>query len=224
LSARHYAGPRHGAAIQPDSIVPSPAQFLPAILATVAVVLGLFTAAWLFAPDGTPQLESGTLLQQPRALPAFQFQSSDGQPFTPERLQQRWTLIFPGFTYCPDICPTTLTQLKQLHALTGRRAQIVLLSVDPARDTPQRLAEYLAFFDPDFIGVTAPEPELGRLTQALGIAYIQVPGAGGQDYSLDHSAALVLINPQGRIAGYFMPPFRLDQLAADLNHLFGSRS
>lgn len=193
-------------------------RFLPAVLATVAVVLGVLTAGWLFAPDATPQLRSGTLLQQPRALPVFALQASDGQPFTPERLQGRWTLIFPGFTYCPDICPTTLAQLKQLHARTGRQAQIVLLSVDPARDTPERLASYLAFFDPGFIGVTAAEPELGRLAQALGIAYIQVPGAG--DYTLDHSAALVLINPQGRIAGYFMPPFQLDVLAEELNRLF----
>lgn len=184
----------------------------------VALLLGLAAASFLLAPQ-PGQLKSGTLLAQPRALPEFSLIDQDGRPFTKTALQGHWSLVFPGFTHCPDVCPTTLAYLKSLHgelAKQGKPLNIVFLSVDPERDRPAQLAAYVRYFDPAFAGVTAAEPELSRFAQSLMVTYLKVPGAQPGIYSMDHSAALVLINPQAEVAGFFTPPFQLDSMNTDL--------
>ncbi|MES0874475.1 SCO family protein [Sinimarinibacterium thermocellulolyticum] len=194
---------------------------LTVFLAALALIGGVLAAVYMTAPK-TTVIESGTLLQQPRALPAFQLVDETGAAFTNAQLQGRWTLIFPGFTYCPDICPTTLGLLKTVQSQLGARAdalQVLLFSVDPERDTPAVMQRYVHFFSPAFKGATAPEPALREFAQALGVAYAKVPGATEQSYTMDHSAALVLINPRGEIAGYFTPPHRVEALVKDLGAL-----
>lgn len=195
------------------------------IIAAAAALLGLVVASWWWGPQ-RKELQSGTLLQQPREVPDFQLTADNGRPFTKAQLQGHWTIVFPGFTSCPDICPTTLAFLKTLTAAMqgdGRNLGVVFLSVDPARDTPERMAGYVHYFNPAFVGVTAQEPELGRLAQALGIAYVKVAGATPETYTMDHSAALVLLDPQARITAYFSPPFRLDALRTDLDAVMRNR-
>ncbi len=190
----------------------------------LALIGGLLAAVFISAPK-TVAVESGTLLQTPRQLPAFSLTDEAGQPFTNTQLQQRWTLVFPGFTYCPDICPATLAQLKAVRSALGEHAdrlQVLLFSIDPERDTPETLARYVHHFDPSFKGATTGEPGLREMAQALGIAYIKVPGDTADDYTMDHSAALVLINPRGEIAGYFTPPLRTEALTRDLRQIVGS--
>ncbi len=192
-----------------------------ALAGATALIGGILLATWLNTP-GTTTLRSGTLLQQPRVLPALDLIDQDGQPFTHAQLQGHWTLIFPGFTYCPDICPTTLGLLKTVQTQLGSRAehlQVVLFSVDPERDTPERLKEYVTYFSPAFRGVTTSEPNLKAVAQALGVAYAKVPGGAPGEYSMDHSAALILINPRGELAGYFTGPFQADLLLADLKQV-----
>ena len=199
---------------------------LTVFLAALALIGGVLAAVFISAPK-TTAIESGTLLQQPRALPAFSLVDESGAAFTNAQLQDRWTLVFPGFTYCPDICPTTLGLLKTVQAQLGERAdalQVLLFSVDPERDTPEVLQRYVHFFSPAFKGATAPEPALREFAQALGVAYAKVPGETPESYTMDHSAALVLINPRGEIAGYFTPPHRVDALTRDLGALLESRS
>jgi len=195
-------------------------------VAVAAAVLGLAAASYLLRP-ATVEIKSGTLLQQRRQLPEFSLIRDNGQPFNLASLQGHWTLLFPGFTSCPDVCPTTLAFLKTLTAkldAEGAKLDIVFLSVDPDRDTPERLASYVHFFNPNFVGVTAKEPELGRFTQLMGIAYAKVPGSTPQNYTMDHTAALVLVDPQGRIAAYFTPPHHLDAMSADLATVMKSTS
>lgn len=131
-----------------------------------------------------------------------------GADFTIESFQGGWSLVFAGFTHCPDICPDTLVRLNLLDkALRERELEIrtVFVSVDPERDTPERLAGYVTYFNEGFTGVTGPKVELDRFVAALGIGYVKVPGAGG-NYTVDHSAALVLVGPDARVVEYFMPP------------------
>ncbi|PPE71924.1 SCO family protein [Solimonas fluminis] len=191
------------------------------MIAALAAVLGVVVAVTLSQPRGTAELQSGTLLPQPRALPAFTLTDQDGQPFTAASLAGRWTLLFPGFTYCPDVCPTTLALLKQVKAGLGpeQPLHVVFLSVDPERDTPARLKSYIAQFDPAFVGVTVGEPQLADVTRALGIAYAKVPGASPESYQMDHSASMILLNPQGQIVAYLTPPFEAGRLVADLKPL-----
>lgn len=195
-------------------------------VAVIAAVLGVAAALLLSGLRGGGALQSGTQLPQPRALPAFTLVDQDARPYTAQQMQGRWTLLFPGFTHCPDVCPTTLAFLKQLNAGldAAQRPRIVLLSVDPERDTPARLKDYVQHFDPAFVGVTAPEPQLAEIARAFGIAYAKVPGAGADSYQMDHSAALILLNPQAQIVAYFSPPFDQARLAADLRQLVGAGS
>lgn len=193
-------------------------KFFALALAVGAAVLGLAVARVWFAPKPAV-ITSGTVLPQPRLLNDFTLTGDDGAAFTKTQLQGRWSLIFPGFTHCPDICPTTLATLKAVHAKLAQAnapLNVVFLSVDPERDVPANLARYVQYFNPTFRGVTAMEPELARFTRELGVAYAKSPGATPQTYTMDHSAALVLLNPQVQVAAYFSPPFAADTLSADL--------
>ncbi len=139
-----------------------------------------------------------------------------GEPFGPDRLEGHWSLVFTGFTNCPDICPTTLALLASVRArVPDERLQFVFVSVDPERDTAERIASYLAHFGASLLGATGSGAEIERFTKALGLAQVRNPGVGGE-YTVDHSAALVLIDPKVRVAGYFLPPHDERALAADL--------
>jgi protein SCO1 len=166
----------------------------------------------------TPALGAGTTFPVPRVLPEFSLVDQDARPFTRDSLAGRWSLVFAGFTHCPDVCPTTLVSLaaidKQLHA-AGRDLQVVFLSLDPERDTPATLSPYLDFYSPRFTGATGAPAEIDKLMAGLGLSYIKVPQEAGR-YTVDHSAALILVDPAARAAAYFKPPLRADQIAADL--------
>ncbi|MDP9143071.1 MAG: SCO family protein [Pseudomonadota bacterium] len=202
---------------------PANKSALAVLLGALALIGGVLAALYFSGGNGgNTSISSGTLLQQPRALPTFALTDEKGQAFTPASLLNHWTLMFPGFTYCPDVCPTTLGLLKTVQARLGdqgARLQVVLFSIDPQRDTPEVLQRYVSFFSPDFKGVTTPEPGLQQLAAALGVAYIKVPGDVEGNYTMDHSSALILINPQGQLAGYFTPPFQVDALVKDLESL-----
>lgn len=197
-----------------------------ALAALAAFALGILAASGWFRRE-LPALQGGVLLPQPRMLSDFRLTDQDGQPFTGARLRGHWTLLFLGFTHCPDVCPTTLTLMKTLEqrlAAEGRTLQLLFVSADPQRDTPAQLKSYVAYFSPTIVAATAAPEELTRFTSELSLAYVKVPGARDDEYTIDHSAALVLLDPDGRVAGYFQPPHRLDVLAADLARVVPVRS
>ena len=196
--------------------IPAPLRF--GLIAALAAALGL-TLGVLFMQPKAISIESGTLLQPARALPAFALTDAEGRPLTNASLQGHWTIVFAGFTTCPDVCPTTLTLLKNVLADLGPladRVQVLLLSVDPERDTPEKLKSYVHYFDPRFTGATGPTEELDKLARAMSFVYAKVPGATPETYTMDHSAALMLGDPQGQLAGFFTAPHRRAALAADL--------
>jgi protein SCO1/2 len=155
------------------------------------------------------------LLETPRDIGDFALVDHHGQPFNPARLEGRWSLIFFGFTYCPDICPTTLTFLNDFVAnLEGTEAedtQVVMVTVDPARDTPAQLASYVPYFNPDFTGVTGEFMDIYRFATALNTPFRKVMGEG-DNYQVDHSANVVLINPRGDYHGFFKAPLDLAKM------------
>jgi protein SCO1/2 len=185
-----------------------------AVGVAAAIAAGLGAALWL--REDPLVLGAGTVLEEPNPVAPFQLVDHDGNPLDQHALAGRWHLVFAGFTHCPDICPTTLTMLAALRArLAGAGPQILFVSVDPERDTPGRLAVYLRHFDPEIIGATGSVEAIAAFTRELGLAQVKIPGAGA-DYTIDHSAALVLIDPQVRVAGYFQAPHDVEALAADL--------
>lgn len=155
------------------------------------------------------------LLETPRNFGEISLTSHLGEPFTRADLEGRWSLVFFGFTYCPDICPTTMASLNQFMAtLEGTEVedtQVVMVSVDPARDTVEQLAGYVPYFNPDFIGVTGEFLDIHRFATALNTPFRKVPGQG-EDYLVDHSANVVLINPRGDYHGFFKAPLDLPKM------------
>lgn len=186
-----------------------------------AFVAGILAVMHFAPPSGSLQLQAGTVLEKRRPVAEFELVDHRARPFTRDNLEGDWSLVFAGFTDCPDVCPATMTQLDSLDARlreAGAGVKVVFLSVDYERDTPERLAEYLAYFNSRFVGATGSRAEIDRFGESLGLAYVKIPGAGGR-YTVDHSSALVLVDPSARVAGYFRPPLDIDSIAADLASL-----
>ncbi|MGQ0618435.1 MAG: SCO family protein [Panacagrimonas sp.] len=193
------------------------------LIAVVAAGAGLLLASWVFQPgsgsDNAVALSSGTLLPQPRPLPEFKLTDADGKPFDRSSMTGRWSLVFVGFTHCPDVCPSTLALLKTVNTrlqAEKKNLHVVFLSIDPERDTAAALGTYVRYFSPDFAGVTGPEDQLTVLGQAMGFVFAKAPGPTPETYSMDHSSALILVNPQAQVAAYFTPPLKVDALTTDL--------
>lgn len=198
--------------------------------------LGLLAAQKFFAGGSAtaqPELQVVQLYPQPRELPDFALQQSDGTQLLPGELAGHWTLVFIGFTHCPDVCPMTLTHLaqaqRQWEALPeATRPRVLFVSVDPERDTPERLGDYAHAFHRDTLAATADVPSLERFTRALSMVFAKVPldrDAPDGGYTIDHSASLAVLDPQGRMAGVVSGRVlnaetpRPDAIAADLLRL-----
>ena len=190
-----------------------------AILAAAGIGVGM---ALHERADAPLALGAGTAMPEPREIPEFSFIDQAGHPFGRANLQGRWSLVFTGFTNCPDVCPTTLALMSQLRRQLHRSdLQFVFVSVDPERDKPEVIGRYLAHFDAALVGATGERPEIERFTAGLGLAQVKNPGVG-DEYTGDHSTAFVLIDPKARLAGYFQAPHDRAALAADLAALPGA--
>ena len=159
------------------------------------------------------------LFDTPRDPGEFSLIDHHGSPFTREDLIDQWTLIFFGFTHCPDICPTTMAELAELKAqLVGTEAsdaRVVMLSVDPARDTPERLAQYASYFHTDFIGVTGDFTDILSFAQRLNAPFRKVSEPDGA-YQMEHSANVMLMNPRGDYHGFFRAPLDIPKMRVTL--------
>lgn len=202
------------------------------LLVALAAGLGLLAAQKFFGSASVspqwPQTQVVTLFPQPRTLPPFSLRQSDGTQLASGELNGHWTLVFLGFTFCPDVCPTTLTELAQAQNQwkplpDSTRPRVLFVSVDPERDTPTRIGEYAHAFHPDTLAATADVPALEQFAKSLGFVFMKVPGQGfaenPEDYSMDHSSAIAVLDPQGRLTGLIRPPFKPQAIAADMQML-----
>ena len=189
-------------------------------LLSQVIVLSLMLPA-CSEPRQDLRLRYATQLDTARPVAAFQLRAQDDSAFTNDNLLGRWSLIFSGFTFCPDICPLTLGQLQAAEQqMTGpRRHQVIFVTVDPERDTAASLKQYLQLFQPHWIGLTGAQSELSTLLNSLGMAQVRIPQTASSQYSIEHSTAIVLLDPQGRMTAYWKAPFDTAQLAADFSAL-----
>jgi protein SCO1/2 len=175
-----------------------------------------------------PPLEHATLLAEPRALPDFELVDHTGAPFGARRLQGHWSFLFFGFVNCPDVCPGTLAMLAGVRRSLGdlpelQRPEVVLVSVDPGRDTPAVLAQYVGHFDPAFTGLTGNAADIEALSSALGVAAVVGPRAADGSYAVDHTAAVFLVDPEGRFAALFNTPHEAGLIARDYRSIVEAR-
>ena len=147
---------------------------------------------------------------------------TSGQIRRIEDFKDKVTLVFFGFTRCPDVCPSTLMRLRQVRDALGEDAgklQVLLVSVDPERDTPDRLEAYVKNFDPSFIGLRPDPAELEKVVKAFHAIAVKVPTADGKDYTVDHSATIYVYDRRNQLRLIAQPDIAIDAFAADLRRL-----
>ncbi|MCU7905094.1 MAG: SCO family protein [Candidatus Thiodiazotropha sp. (ex Epidulcina cf. delphinae)] len=199
-----------------------------AVASTIGLIAWFYPAGPAMSPEPAPlQTAQALLLPELRPLKPFSLTDHQGDKFDNERLLGRWTFMSFGYTYCPDICPTIMSLFYEMNErLITLKAphpyQITFVSVDPERDTPERLTDYVTYFNPSFVGATGPEPALQQLTKPLGILYERVETEeSAMGYVMDHSASILLLDPQGRFHAYFSPPHDAEMMANDFIAISG---
>lgn len=200
-------------------------------LVPALVAIALLAGAWFYVRAYTglrPQPQSATVLPSPMQLPDFTMLDQDARPFTRASLEDSWNLLFFGFTNCPDVCPATLQRLTAARSrmLAAGLAEsevpgIVLISVDPERDSPDVLKSYVANFGENIVGLTGSASELEKLTKQLGIFHAKSAGHHG-GYNVDHSSAVLLVNTDAQFHALFSAPYSVDDLVHDLPLILAS--
>lgn len=168
------------------------------------------------------KMQAGTPLPRPKVLSPFSLTDQDARPFGLDDLKGRWTFVSIGFTSCGHICPTNMATYQAVDraidaAHRGPAADFLFLSVDPERDSPEQLGQYVRQFNPDFLGATGGHDQLQALTRELGVMYARSAEqkTGGADYMVDHSASILLLDPQARLVAVFSWPHDSAKMAAD---------
>lgn len=211
--------------------------FFSAGVIIISLGLGVVLGAQYFSPPAP--LSIAQLLPTPKPLPALKLESHRGEPIDVSSFRDRWSLVFFGFTSCPDFCPMELQKLSKVLVLNENRhpLQLVFVSVDPERDTSAKLAEYVGFFNPQIVGVRGTNIDLANFAQFFGAAYdrtviidgkvltipagINMPTNAGDQYQVNHSMRIFLVNPAAEYVGTFAPPYEAETLLADMQQLMG---
>ncbi len=195
------------------------------LLAVIGLGLGMASSHYLRQPAKiSADAFHGTWLDKPREVSQFDLQDTGNAQFNQASLENHWTMMFFGFTTCPSICPTTMTELSKMVQILKERGvqtlpQVVLVSLDPQRDTLKKLRNYVTAFNPDFVGVRGrTEDEVKALAQEMGVAYTKVAVTDPQNlenYNIEHTGTVMLFNPQGQLTAFFTMPHQAAWLADD---------
>ena len=194
------------------------------LIAFAALIAGVFVAQHM--PDKSIFLAEqfkGTLLDKPRTIKPFALTGIDESPFTNQSMQGHWTFLFFGFTNCGSICPVTMAELGKMYRILEKHKvralpNVVMISIDPARDTLSKLANYVKAFDPHFYGVRGSSKSVYNMASEMGIVYLKVAQTSGntpKEYNIQHSGTVILFNPKGKLVAFFTPPTNAEALAED---------
>ncbi len=205
------------------------------MLLGIGMVVAVLGTAWiarefLKSPEMPGQVRANTqatLLHEPLSIPEFKLVDQYGNSFTRDNLKEQWSFLFFGYTGCPDVCPTTISVLmqveKQLKEYTDLvKPRYIFVSVDPDRDKPENLADYMTYFHQDFLGVTGPEDQLKIMTKPLGIFYEKNSSNNEGDYSINHTTAILLVDPQARVRSLTSPPHNANTIAKDYRYVLAN--
>lgn len=196
------------------------------ILATILALAAAASGGWwatrtLTEREPAPTLLHATAIDPARALGALDLVDQRGQRFANDRLRGRWSVIYFGFTTCPMICPATMAELRDFAAHVQNlpqpaRPQVILITIDPAHDTPEIMGRYVEAFDPMFLGLTGSSAAIDSAADEFSVAHSR---ANGQ---IDHSTTLYVVDPRGALSAVFTPPHTAAALAEDYGRLAGS--
>lgn len=192
-------------------------------IVAICLSVGIFSGVYWF--NQSPAVSATTVLYPSdfRSLPKFTLNGKQGE-FKESDLLGKWSLIFFGYTSCPDVCPNTLHVMQQVAENVGGQdndMQYVMVSVDPDRDTPERLNDYTTYFNPEFLGLTAEKKILDYLTYSFGATYIIEEHEENDNYLVDHTVSIFMVNPQGKLHALFQAPHVSAEIAADIQAIKG---
>lgn len=196
-----------------------------AFLALLALVAGVWFGLQIdSSPSAEPPVANGAVFESEKPLSPFRLRDHQGHPFDIGRLREHWTFIYFGYTYCPDLCPTTLAALSELEKQLAKheandQLQYVFISLDPRRDTSERLAQYVAFFSPRLLGTSGDDADLAVLAEQFGIAY-DVPDVDTNDYLVDHTDVVLLVSPDAGFVAVLTPPHSGERIASDFRRIY----
>lgn len=193
------------------------------IVAALAMAAGIWAARAVLEHNSVQDELDATRFPEAREIASFSLIDHNNAVFDNSVLKDRWSFIFFGYTHCPDVCPTTLSVLNSVARKLGdldEDIRFVFLSVDPERDTPEQLAQFVSYFNADFIGVTGTPEGIEQITRQLGVLHIRAqPEEGASGYLVDHSASVFLFDPDGRYHAVFSPPLSADAIAGDFRKM-----
>lgn len=198
------------------------------LLAFIALILGIFFAQhWHPKKPVDESKFHGAYLKKPRPLSQFSLVDINNQPYTNDSLKGHWTMMFFGFTNCGYVCPTTMAELGKFYRELERQKvknlpQVVMVSIDPERDSIEKLKNYVKAFDRHFSGARGEMVKVDVLTRDFGVAHQKVAAQGdSKNYDIQHNGAVMLINPQGQLNAFFTSPHKVLELAEDYRQLAG---
>lgn len=205
-----------------DPISPQKVSLPLVIGGIVLMILGVLTARYILGPHqrhaALPNDLQATYLEQGKPIADINLTDDNHKPFDAARFKDKWTFMFFGYTNCPDVCPSTMLVMKGVwqslpaDARSEPSPQMVFVSVDPDRDTLDKLKKYVAFFNPDFLGVTGKAAQIDKLTNQVGVLYGFDDDPDGKGYTVKHSAQIILIDPKGDMRAVFSPPFKTEDM------------
>ncbi len=216
---RAYAPPGTHAIMRPMN------RNILSVFIAAGLLLLVLLVLWISRQPGAlpPEALAGKLFPEPRPAGEFTLVDQYGADFDAERLNGHWSLMFFGYTHCPDICPTALTNMRFLYAKMNEEerasTQVVFVSVDPKRDTPEHLKQYMAYFNEAFIGLTGKREQIDALARKAGAIYFFDGDTSGDEYIVNHSAQILLVDPKGRFYAQFQPPHSPDEMLVDYRRL-----
>jgi protein SCO1/2 len=200
----------------------------------VAAILALATGYWvadhLFVRPAPLSDLHATVFSNPRDIQPFTLADHTGKVFDNRSLLGHWSFVFFGYTHCPDVCPTTLSVLSSVARKVGSHAddvQFVFITIDPERDSPEKLGQFLSRFNGGIIGVTGTSEAIRTLAHQVGITFARVEdNTGAGNYTMDHGASVLLFDPAGRFHAVFTPPLDATDMASDfgmISRAYGNR-
>ncbi len=186
----------------------------------VVYVCLMINLALTACSEPEPNFNNVQLFEPVRHISEFELISSEAENLTLDSLKSNWSIVFLGYTYCPDICPTTLSDLARVYPTIKQsvpNAQVIFISADPKRDNKKQITEYIHFFNPDFVAATAQHKQLLPFTRELGLVYSM--GGEGSNYLVNHSASLVIVNPEGQLVARVKPDMSQQPAKIDYQQL-----
>lgn len=190
-------------------------RILIGVAAGIGVLALIAVAVWWFRP---PEMH-GIVMQSPQRVADFSMEASNGEVVSLSDFRGKPVLVYFGYTFCPDVCPTTLSDLKTMMNTLGKKAdnvQVIMISVDPARDTPEQLATYLDYFDPRFLGMTGTKDDIDAAATQFGIYYEAHEGTPESGYLVDHTATTALVDKDGYLREIFSYGTPGEDIASDV--------